>query len=90
MKCPKCYGTDVTLVNQNQYICNNPGCAGDENIRTQFTVQFDLEEVDVKETDPIKYLHFPYNQIFSRTNRNRYEFYRTAYLELPSVGVTET
>ena len=90
MKCPKCYSTDVTLVDNNQYVCNNSGCAGNENTRTQFTVQFDLENVDVKETDPIKHLHFPYNQIFSGTGRNRFEFYRAGYLRLPSVGNAET
>ena len=90
MKCPKCYGTDVSLVDTNQYVCNNPGCAGDENIRTQFTIQFDLEDIDAKETDPIKHLRFPYNQIFSNTGRNRFEFYRAQYLRLPSVGNTDT
>ena len=90
MKCPRCNGTDVSVVSDNQYVCNNPGCAGDENIRTQFVIRYDLEDIDDTETDPIKYLHFPYNQIFAGTGRQRDEFYHADYLRLPSVGNNDT
>lgn len=72
MKCPKCMNSDVTLVGNSHYICNNPNCIDNEGNRTQFRFVID---------DHIK---FPYNQIYR--NRPIDSFFRKPYLEIKSVG----
>ena len=67
MKCPRCFGTDITLVGTTHYICNNENCVNDNNRRTQFKVINDDK------------LYFPYNQIF--INHSKTDFYRKEYLK---------
>lgn len=73
MKCPKCFGTDITPIGSTHYVCNNPDCKLSDGSHVQFRVVQDDR------------IHFPYNQIF--VNRSVTEFYRQPYLTLPSVGV---
>lgn len=68
MKCPRCFGTDISAVGDTHYVCNNPGCVDDNGRRTQFMVV------------PDEYIRFPFNQIF--IGRKAQEFYREPYLEL--------
>ena len=72
MQCPKCMGTNTTLISDTHYVCNNASCVNDDGTRVQFKFVMD------------KKIGFPYNQIF--TNRQRHEFYRKPYLELASTG----
>lgn len=69
--CPKCFQSDVTLVNNSHYICNNPNCSN-MGKRVQFRKVID------------KKIKFPYNQIF--VDRSKNEFFRKPYLELETVG----
>lgn len=73
--CPKCMGSDVSLVGNTHYVCNNPECIMDDGSRTQFRLVID------------KKIEFPYNQIF--VDRNVEEFYRQPYLQLQDVGTKE-
>ena len=66
MKCPRCFGTDITPVGTTHYICNNENCVDENNHRTQFKSFRDNK------------VHFPYNQIFITRSIN--EFYRMKYL----------
>lgn len=75
MQCPKCMGTDVSIIGNSHYVCNNPECKNNGG-RTQFRVVEDDK------------VYFPYNQIF--VNRGKHEFFRKPYLQLESVGNTET
>lgn len=75
LRCPKCMGTDVSLIGDSHYVCNNQNCMNDGH-RTQFRI---IEDDKVQ---------FPYNQIF--VNRPKREFVRKPYLELEDVGITET
>lgn len=72
MKCPKCFGEDVSIIGESHYVCNNPSCVNDKGGRVQFRL--------VKDGS----IEFPYNQIF--VNRSKEKFYRKPYLELQDVG----
>lgn len=72
MQCPRCFKTDVSLVNNSHYVCNNPNCINDDGTRTQFSIITDTK------------IEFPYNQIF--VNRNKSEFYRKPYLVIKNEG----
>lgn len=67
MQCPRCFGTDVSLVGDSHYVCNRPDCVDDQGKRTQFKVV---------EDDRVR---FPYNQIF--VNRKKSDFFRKPYLD---------
>ena len=67
MKCPRCFGNDISPVSNTHYICNNPNCTDDNGNKTQFFQIFDDKK------------HFPYDQIFP--NREDSEFYRLPYLQ---------
>ena len=69
VKCPKCFSTNVSLISNTHYLCNNPNCKHNGN-KTQFRVVYDNT------------INFPYNQIF--TDRTADEFYREPYLEVDS------
>ena len=72
MQCPKCMKGDTTSISGTHYVCNNSTCINDNGNRTQFKFI------------PDNYIRFPYNQIF--TKRQKQEFYRKPYLELELVG----
>ena len=72
MRCPRCFGSNISLVNGTHYVCNNESCTDDNGKRTQFSVVSDTE------------IKFPYNQIFR--NRLKTEFYKVPYLQIGSVG----
>lgn len=68
MQCPRCFKSDVTLVNGTHYVCNNSTCVDDNGRQTQFSMIIDEK------------ICFPYNEIFIK--RNISKFYRKPYLEL--------
>lgn len=72
IKCPKCLKSDLTIINNSHYMCNNPDCEQREGKKIQFTITEDLK------------VKFPFNQIF--VNRLKKEFYKANYLQLESVG----
>ena len=78
IRCPKCQQYDqVQQVGNTHYICNHiERMDHTENGRPQFTIIQDDE------------IHFPYNQIFVK--RKVDEFFRSPYLKLKDIGVTET
>lgn len=67
MKCPVCFGTNISPVGTTHYICNNPNCKNINGKRTQFS-----QEIDSK-------VEFPYNQIY--VNRGKENFYKLHYLK---------
>ena len=71
MICPKCMGSDISLVGNTHYICNNPECTNGA-ARTQFRFVPD---------DEVK---FPYNEIF--VSRSTQDFFRKPYIELSATG----
>jgi hypothetical protein len=73
MTCPKCGKSNVILVGNTHYICNDPDCSADNGNKVQFNFVIDEK------------IRFPYNQIFK--NRNISEFYRKPYLQIKNVGV---
>lgn len=75
LSCPKCQGTDVSIVGTTHYICNNPMCET-QGRRTQF---------HLIEDDKIR---FPYNQIY--IGRPKRDFVRKPYLVIQSVGISES
>lgn len=72
MKCPKCFGENISIIGESHYVCNNPSCLTDDGNKIQFQVVKD------------KKIHFPFNQIF--VDRIKDEFYRKPYLQLENVG----
>ena len=72
IKCPKCFQTDLSIINNTHYMCNNPECERREGKKIQFLITED------------KKMEFPFNQIF--VNRLKKEFYKSKYLELGTVG----
>ena len=72
MKCPKCFGDDISIIGESHYVCNNPLCSDINGNRVQFRLVID---------DKVR---FPYNQIF--VDRTKNEFYRKPYLQLEEVG----
>ena len=67
MQCPKCYGTDVTLIDNSHYVCNNRSCVDSKGHQTQFKIKNDEK------------IKFPYNEIFLTRNTN--DFYRKIYIQ---------
>ena len=75
LRCPKCMGSDISLIGDSHYVCNDPKCTN-EGHRTQFHI---IEDEKVQ---------FPYNQIF--VGRPKHQFVRKPYLKLEDVGIKET
>ena len=72
MQCPRCYKSDVSIVGDSHYVCNDPECVDSDGKRTQFYIA----------TDDRKY--FPYNEIFA--SRPLSSFYRKPYLKVVTPG----
>ena len=72
MQCPRCFKTDVSLISDDRYVCNNPDCVDDEGKRTQFYIIYDEK------------IEFPYNQIFA--NREKRLFYKKPYWKVKDPG----
>lgn len=71
MKCPKCFGTDISIIGDH-YMCNNESCFDNDGNRTQFEI---IEDEKIK---------FPYNQIFRK--RLKREFNRYSYIKIKPVS----
>ena len=76
MKCPRCFQSDVSLVSDTHYVCNNPTCVDDDGNRTQFYIKYDEK------------IEFPYNQIF--VGRDKSLFYKKPYWNVTDAGLVQT
>lgn len=74
MQCPRCFQSDVSIVGDSHYVCNNPECVDDDGKRTQFYIAYDDHK------------RFPYSQIFMF--RPITSFYRKPYLKVADAGDT--
>ena len=76
MKCPRCFKSNVSLIEGTRYVCNNTECVDENGVRTQFYIKYD---------DEVK---FPYNQIF--VGRDKSSFYKKPYWKVTDVGLVQT